>query len=399
LSTIIALSSATESEENPLIAGESAYICSNCVVSAYKILFGEEEQEEGTADLGAHTLYTPKEINALLDEYIIGQETAKKTLSVAVYNHYKRIFRDNVEDDTQISKSNVLLIGPTGSGKTLAFTLPILDKIRLNGNLQAVVLTPTRELCVQVTGVFQEFGKPLGVKTVSIYGGVSIEPQIRNLHSAHVVVGTPGRILDHIRRKTIDFSNIRFLVLDETDKMLDMGFIEDVSRIISYFPRERQTLMFSATISQGVQRIARKYLKNPLLVMTKQLVDGSKLKQVYYDIYQQNDKFSLLVHLLKEHTFGLSIVFCRTRKETDVVARNLRKQGVKALANNISTLYYLSHTLFLYTCELFKTRFSCFFNNFRFYIQFIKFHNYFSPSLKKLKRMDTVFTILLRTCN
>ncbi len=111
--------SATESEENPLIAGESAYICSNCVVSAYKILFGEEEQEESKADLGAHTLYTPKEINALLNEYIIGQENAKKTLSVAVYNHYKRIFRDNIEDDTQISKSNVLLIGPTGSGKTL----------------------------------------------------------------------------------------------------------------------------------------------------------------------------------------------------------------------------------------------------------------------------------------
>jgi len=111
--------SATESEENPLIAGESAYICSNCVVSAYKILFGEEEQEETPLNLETQVLYTPKEINALLDEYIIGQENAKKTLSVAVYNHYKRIFRDNVEDDTQIAKSNVLLIGPTGSGKTL----------------------------------------------------------------------------------------------------------------------------------------------------------------------------------------------------------------------------------------------------------------------------------------
>jgi len=109
---------ATESKENPLIAGENAYICSNCVVSAYKILFGEE-QEEAQAELGVHTLYTPKEINSLLDEYIIGQENAKKTLSVAVYNHYKRIFRDDVEDETQIAKSNVLLIGPTGSGKTL----------------------------------------------------------------------------------------------------------------------------------------------------------------------------------------------------------------------------------------------------------------------------------------
>jgi ATP-dependent Clp protease ATP-binding subunit ClpX len=110
---------ANESEENPLIAGESAYICSNCVVSAYKILFGEEEYEENALDLEAHTLYTPKEIDSMLSEYVIGQEKAKKTLSVAVYNHYKRIFKDNLEDDTQIAKSNVLLIGPTGSGKTL----------------------------------------------------------------------------------------------------------------------------------------------------------------------------------------------------------------------------------------------------------------------------------------
>ena len=110
---------AQESEENPLIAGENAYICSNCVVSAYKILFGEEDQEDMSTAQGTQTLYTPKEINSMLDEYVIGQEKAKKTLSVAVYNHYKRIFRDNIEDATQISKSNVLLIGPTGSGKTL----------------------------------------------------------------------------------------------------------------------------------------------------------------------------------------------------------------------------------------------------------------------------------------
>ena len=110
---------ARESEDNPLIAGESAYICSNCVISAYKILFGDEEQEGAQTDLGTHTLYTPKEIYTMLSEYVIGQEKAKKTLSVAVYNHYKRIFKENADDDTQIAKSNVLLIGPTGSGKTL----------------------------------------------------------------------------------------------------------------------------------------------------------------------------------------------------------------------------------------------------------------------------------------
>ena len=116
---------AVDSDENPLIAGgevsegKKAYICSNCVISAYKILFGDEEQDEVNTHTEAHTLYTPKEIDSMLSEYVIGQEKAKKTLSVAVYNHYKRIFRDNAEDATQISKSNVLLIGPTGSGKTL----------------------------------------------------------------------------------------------------------------------------------------------------------------------------------------------------------------------------------------------------------------------------------------
>ncbi|HHD78227.1 MAG TPA: ATP-dependent Clp protease ATP-binding subunit ClpX [Epsilonproteobacteria bacterium] len=110
---------ALESEENPLIAGENAYICSNCVISAYKILFGEEDPDEIGVDTQTHVLYAPKEIDSMLSEYVIGQEKAKKTLSVAVYNHYKRIFKDHVEDSTQIAKSNVLLIGPTGSGKTL----------------------------------------------------------------------------------------------------------------------------------------------------------------------------------------------------------------------------------------------------------------------------------------
>jgi len=110
---------AKESDANPLIAGENAYICSNCVISAYKILYGDEEQEVSSTHTESQVLYSPKEINELLNEYVIGQEKAKKTLSVAVYNHYKRIFKDNAEDETQISKSNVLLIGPTGSGKTL----------------------------------------------------------------------------------------------------------------------------------------------------------------------------------------------------------------------------------------------------------------------------------------
>jgi ATP-dependent RNA helicase DeaD len=183
-----------------------------------------------------------------------------------------------------------------------------------------------------VTDVFLDFGKILGIKTTSVYGGVGIGPQIKNIKTSEIVVGTPGRMLDHLRRKTIDFRNIRFLVIDETDKMLEMGFIDDVEKIISYIPKKRQTLMFSATIYGDVHRLMNKHLTNPCVIKTQSQVDKTKLRQIYYDIYQQNEKFSLLVHLLRNNTSGLVIVFCGTRRESDLVARNLRHQGVNALA-------------------------------------------------------------------
>jgi ATP-dependent RNA helicase DeaD len=220
----------------------------------------------------------------------------------------------------------------TGSGKTIAFCLPILEKINPGKGLQTVILTPTRELCIQVTDVFKDFGKILGVKTTSIYGGVSIGPQIKRIKTSEVVVGTPGRMLDHLRRKTIDLRNVRFLILDETDKMLEMGFIDDVERIISFTPKNRQTLMFSATIMSSIHWLMNRHLRNPVVIKTKSQVDKSKLNQIYYDIYNQYEKFSLLVHLLKNDTSGLAIVFCATRRESDIVARNLRKHGIHASA-------------------------------------------------------------------
>jgi ATP-dependent RNA helicase DeaD len=217
----------------------------------------------------------------------------------------------------------------TGSGKTLAFCIPILSKINPQKGLQAVILTPTRELCVQVTDVFIEYGRTLGVKTTSVYGGVSIGPQINNIRTSDVIVATPGRMLDHIRRRTIDFRNIRFLVLDETDKMFEMGFIDDVEQIIRQMPRNRQTLMFSATISNDIHTLMKRYLNNPCIIKTQSQVDKTKLKQVYYDIFQQNSKFSLLVHLLRNNSNGLSIVFCGTRRESESVAQNLKHQGIR----------------------------------------------------------------------
>jgi ATP-dependent RNA helicase DeaD len=229
-----------------------------------------------------------------------------------------------------LKRRDVVGQAETGSGKTLAFCLPILNMVNLDNGLQVLILTPTRELCAQVTNVFRDFGENLGINAISIYGGVSIEPQIKNIAKSNIIIATPGRLLDHMRRKTIDLKNVRYLVLDETDKMLEMGFIEDVEKIISHLPRNRQTLMFSATISDDVYRIARKHLKNPLIHRTKPIVDTHKLNQKYYDIYNKNDKFSLLVHLLKSSTTGLAIVFCGTRKETDIVVKNLQRQGINA---------------------------------------------------------------------
>lgn len=219
----------------------------------------------------------------------------------------------------------------TGSGKTLAFSIPLLEKITPGQGIQALIITPTRELCVQISTVLDSL-RSKDTRVTSVYGGVGIEPQIRDLQQTEIVVGTPGRLLDHLRRKTMDLSSIRFLVLDETDKMFEMGFIEDVELIIQHTPKQRHTLLFSATVTGEVHDIMHNYLRDPEVIETGTCVDNGKLEQVYYDIYQQNNKFSILVHLLKEKTSGLAIVFCATRRESDVVAKNLKRQGIKAAA-------------------------------------------------------------------
>lgn len=219
----------------------------------------------------------------------------------------------------------------TGSGKTAAFGLPMLERIKPGSGLQALIITPTRELCVQVTDAMRSFGRFLRIKTNSVYGGVSIGPQIDAIKFSEIIVGTPGRILDHIERGTIRFGNVKFLVLDEADKMFEMGFIEAIEHIIRHIPKERQTLMFSATLPSAVHQLARKHLRNPVMLKSKIYVDKSLMNQVYYDV-KYDQKFSLLVHLLKKETSGLALVFCATRREVDIVAKNLKIQGLRAMA-------------------------------------------------------------------
>lgn len=218
----------------------------------------------------------------------------------------------------------------TGSGKTLAFGCGIVENLIPGKGLQSLVLTPTRELAEQVREALQTLARKK-LRIISVYGGVSIDPQIHNLTKADVVVATPGRFLDHLHRGTVDTSKIKLLVLDEADRMFDMGFIEDVETIIRQCPRQRQTMFFSATISNYIYNLAKKYMNSPVNAAAQNQVDPSKLRQVYYNI-QKNMKLSLLLHLLQNEKSGLVMVFCNSRRTTDFVVKNLQKNQVDAIA-------------------------------------------------------------------
>ena len=219
----------------------------------------------------------------------------------------------------------------TGSGKTLAFASPIIEHLKSNGNVQALILTPTRELAEQVADSIKHFSRNKKINVFAVYGGVDIQRQIRIIRNTDVLVGTPGRILDHLQRRTLKLNEVKFLVLDEVDQMLDMGFHHDVEAIIKQCPTERQTMLFSATISDEFDYLVKKYTKNPEEISAKSFVEDSKLKQIYYDV-SSNQKFSLLVHLLKKENSELAMIFCATRRNADTIADGLDDNGIKAKA-------------------------------------------------------------------
>lgn len=278
------------------------------------------------------------------------QEKEKETFSLVIVEEFEKLgickpVLQAIEEEgfvkaSLIQKKAIPLIlegkdiigaSATGSGKTLVFASGIIQNAERGRGIQALILTPTRELSEQIAKTFRMFSKYKPLTVVSIVGGLSINPQIQALQSADVVVGTPGRLLDHIERQTIRLSEVRTLVLDEADRMLDMGFIDDVERIIRQCPEKRQTLLFGATVTGEVARLAQKYLRSPVHVTAEKTVDPSKMQQVYYDITDK-EKFSLLVHLLRQEHTGLVMVFCNTRENTDFVARNLSLEGINATA-------------------------------------------------------------------
>ncbi len=244
------------------------------------------------------------------------------------------------DSPTQIQSSSIPYIlqgkdvigeSETGSGKTLAFGSGIVEKTIPGKGLQALVITPTRELAEQVRKELKKIAVNKKLNIISVYGGVAINPQIYGLRTAEVVIATPGRFKDHLQRCTVNTSGIKILVLDEADKMLDMGFIDDIEDIIKTCPKDRQTLFFSATIPPRIEELSNRYMRNPVNISTRKQVDPSKLKQFYYSI-PKNFKLSLLLHLVKKEDSKLIMVFCNTRSTTDFVAKNLKINGVNAIA-------------------------------------------------------------------
>lgn len=225
---------------------------------------------------------------------------------------------------------DIIAASATGSGKTLAFAAPIIENLESDGEIQALILTPTRELAEQVAEAIKNFANRR-FEVAAIYGGMNMLNQIKQLRKTDIVVGTPGRILDHLDRKTIDLSHVKILVLDEFDRMLDMGFSRDVGKIINRCPKERQTMLFSATMSPSVDNLTKEYTNNPVDISVETYVDEAKLTHVYYDV-PTNLKFSLLVQLLKNETSDLIMIFSNTRRNAEFVVKNLNGLGINAVA-------------------------------------------------------------------
>ena len=214
----------------------------------------------------------------------------------------------------------------TGTGKTAAFGIPMVERVDpKNRRVQGLVLAPTRELAIQVAQRISRFSKYTKVKVLPVYGGESINRQIRALdRGVHIVVGTPGRTIDHIRRGTLNLSSTKVIVLDEADRMLDMGFIDDINYILSKVPEGRQLSLFSATIDKSVMNVCHRYMKNPeKILVSKDEIALEQLNQ-YYMVVNPRNKLGYLLTMLKTNNVEKSIIFCNTRRGTEWLARKLR---------------------------------------------------------------------------
>ncbi|NQU78812.1 DEAD/DEAH box helicase [Candidatus Woesearchaeota archaeon] len=222
---------------------------------------------------------------------------------------------------------DVIGMSKTGSGKTAAFGIPIIERLTEEKFPQVLIMAPTRELVVQIRCELEKFDKHCRV--AEVFGGVGLGPQIYAMEHAQIIVSTPGRILDHLTRGNVNLSRLKTFILDEADKMVEMGFIEDVEKIMQAMPRKKQILLFGATLSHEIERIKKQHMTDPIIAKASSQVKEEYLEQYYYNV-ENHEKFSLLVHLLKEEDIKRTLVFCAKRSTVEIVTKNLNKQGVKA---------------------------------------------------------------------
>jgi ATP-dependent RNA helicase RhlE len=233
--------------------------------------------------------------------------------------------------------SDVLARAHTGTGKTAAFGLPLIDRLRIRDvrsllprRPRALVLVPTRELAAQVDVALARYGKPFSLRVAVVYGGVSMAAQIRALHhGADVVVATPGRLLDHLQQRTVDLSSVEVLVLDEADRMLDMGFLPSLRRIAAAVPRTRQTLLFSATLPAEITRLAQEFTRTPVRIDVS--TTHVAVSTVTHRLHEAPDgrKGELLAHVLREASADQALVFCKTKRGSNRVGELLEQRGVR----------------------------------------------------------------------
>ncbi len=223
---------------------------------------------------------------------------------------------------------DVIAESETGSGKTLGFAVPIVNSLQKLGYAQLLVLAPTRELAQQIGKEFEKVAED-DLFTATVYGGVGFDRQLKEVPRADLVIGTPGRVLDLIQRGTLNLGRVKFVVLDEGDRMLDMGFVEDIERILSFVPKPRQTMLLSATMPRDVVRLAQKYLQNPVEFRVDADIKGRQLKQTYYMVNGREKPLALAL-LLKAFDHDLALIFCRTKRGSENLTHMLGRYGIKS---------------------------------------------------------------------
>ena len=251
----------------------------------------------------------------------------QKAIDIAGFTEPSPVQKDAIP--IILNKQDVVAQAQTGTGKTAAFGLPILNMMKCNGEVEVLVVVPTRELAMQVSDELFKFGKFLNIKTATVYGGTSYSRQIKHISNASIIVATPGRLLDLLKNKQIDIKP-NWIILDEADEMLDMGFLDDIKTIFKFMPEQRQTLLFSATMPNPIKDLAKKILKEPQFVtITKKDITNTKISQSYY-VVEEYERDDALMRLFDFKNPTKSIVFCKMKRDVDRLSTYLISQGFSA---------------------------------------------------------------------